>query len=100
SVHGFQFRQQEFHVRRNAFWVDKEPCDFLQCAEAGNQGNQREMEPDSNLLYRRYSAYGLGQGKAWKVYFGSDEVPGGVGLVAGRGQILDKSEKEVRISGL
>ncbi|KAA6315043.1 MAG: hypothetical protein EZS28_055480, partial [Streblomastix strix] len=63
SVHGFQFRQQEFHVRRNAFWVDKEPCDFLQCAEAGNQGDQGEMGSESNFLHRRYSAYGLGQGK-------------------------------------
>ncbi|KAA6353970.1 MAG: hypothetical protein EZS28_050502 [Streblomastix strix] len=75
SVHGFQFRQQEFYVRRNAFWVNEEPCNFLQCAEAGDQGDQRKMESERSFLQRRYSAYGLGQGKAWKVYFGSNEVP-------------------------
>ncbi|KAA6366910.1 MAG: hypothetical protein EZS28_037563 [Streblomastix strix] len=100
SVHGFQFRQQEFYVRRNALWVDEEPCNFLQCAEAGDQGNQRKMGSEGNFLYRRYSAYGLGQGKAWKVYFGSDEVSGGVGLVAGSGQMSNESEKEVRVSRL
>ncbi|KAA6375117.1 MAG: hypothetical protein EZS28_029359, partial [Streblomastix strix] len=35
-----------------------------------------------------------------KVYFGSDEVPGGVGLVAGSRQMLNESEQGVRISGL
>ncbi|KAA6381578.1 MAG: hypothetical protein EZS28_022897 [Streblomastix strix] len=98
--HEFQFRQQEFHERRNAFWVDKEPCDFLQCAEAGDQRNQRKVESESNFLYKRYSAYLLGQRKAWKVDFGSDEVLGGFGMVAGSRQMLDKSEKEIRVSGL
>ncbi|KAA6375116.1 MAG: hypothetical protein EZS28_029358 [Streblomastix strix] len=74
SVHGFQFRQQEFHECKNAFWADKEPCDFLQCAETDDQGDQGKIESESNFLYRRYSAFGSGQGKDWKVNFGNDEV--------------------------
>ncbi|KAA6374432.1 MAG: hypothetical protein EZS28_030038, partial [Streblomastix strix] len=45
-------------------YMDKVPCDFPQYAEAGDQGDQGNLESESNFLYRRYSAYGSGYRKA------------------------------------
>ncbi|KAA6398433.1 MAG: hypothetical protein EZS28_006038 [Streblomastix strix] len=100
KMDGVRQVMESMQAAENIFWVDKEPCYFLQRAKAGDQRDQVKMEYESIFLYRRYSAYGLGQVKAWKVYFLCDEFLGGVGLAISGGQELDNCEEEIRVSGM